>query len=501
MDILNPDLINTIGIGTTLALLLVSLALGYKMRRIKQLQSAIDTLEESLNEMDEQAKLIVRTDMELNKTQDKLDKKIIGLYALQKLSRTMSTTLEENQIFKSINAGNLEDIEFEKALGILWDNAEKRFEVKLNIGYTDDQTSGIQSFLSVNKDMYLGLIQNEKTISSASPPPKDNATEKQLTEEFKVISFIISPILPKEGNKGFLFVGTEKTDTLITEGDEELITILANQLGQALENARLFEKTWRAQQDLEHKVKERTRQLTRLLEEVQKVNKRKSDFISSVSHELRTPLTAIKGYAAILLAGKLGDIPTAVKDRLSKINTHSDELVHMVNDLLDISRIESGKVTMKQEIQKLKNIAEEAIDLLSGQLKEKQLELNASLINEATSVLIDPGQIKRVFINIIGNAMKFTPRDGKITISTHKVDDKMVQVDISDTGCGIPLHAQESIFEEFYRVDNPINEQVKGTGLGLALVKNIIEAHSGKIWVKSKEGEGSTFSFTLPQSK
>lgn len=500
MDILNPDLINTIGIGTTLALLFVSLALGYKMRRIKQLQSAIDRLEESLNEMDEQAKLIVRTDMELNKTQDKLDKKITCLYALQKLSRTMSTTLEENQIFKSINAGNLEDIEFEKALGILWDNAEKRFEVRLNIGYTDDQTSGIQSFLSVNKDVYLGLIQNEKTISSASPPPKDNATEKQLTEEFKVISFIISPILPKEGNKGFLFVGTEKTDTLITEGDEELITILANQLGQALENARLFEKTWRAQQDLEKKVEERTRELKSALEEVKIINQRKTNFVSSVTHELRTPLTSIKGYASILSAGKLGELPPEAKNRIDKINQHSDELAHLVNELLDISRIESGKVIMKQGLEDLKSIAEEVADILSVQLKEKSIELSINIPAASANVFIDRDQIKRVFINLIGNAIKFTPVKGKISISSKKIN-KEIQVDVNDTGCGIPEEAQESIFEEFYRVDNLINQQTKGTGLGLTLVKHIIEAHKGRIWVKSKVGAGSTFSFTLPQTE
>jgi two-component system phosphate regulon sensor histidine kinase PhoR len=118
--------------------------------------------------------------------------------------------------------------------------------------------------------------------------------------------------------------------------------------------------------------------------------------------------------------------------------------------------------------------------------------------DDATSVFVDASQIKRVFINIIGNALKFTPPKGKITIGSHKTG-KDIQIDISDTGCGIPEEAREAIFEEFYRVDNAINESVKGTGLGLALVKHIIEAHKGKIWVDSKVGVGSTFSFTLPQ--
>jgi signal transduction histidine kinase len=198
-----------------------------------------------------------------------------------------------------------------------------------------------------------------------------------------------------------------------------------------------------------------------------------------------------------LLAGKLGNLPAEVRERLDKINRHSDELVHMVNDLLDISRLESGRITLKQEPQGLKDMAEKAADLLSVQLKEKQIELMISVPADADSVLVDGGQIERVFINMLANAIKFTPVKGKISVLSHKTD-KAVQVDIADTGCGIPKEAQESIFEEFYRVDNPINQQVKGTGLGLALVKHIIEAHKGKIWVKSNSGEGATFSFTLP---
>jgi two-component system phosphate regulon sensor histidine kinase PhoR len=154
---------------------------------------------------------------------------------------------------------------------------------------------------------------------------------------------------------------------------------------------------------------------------------------------------------------------------------------------------------MKQELQNLKNIAEQAVDLLSGQLREKQIELVLDIAADANTVFVDKSQIERVFINIIGNAIKFTPLKGKITICGHK-QDNATQIDTTDTGCGIPPEAQEAIFEEFYRVDNPINQEVKGTGLGLSLVKHIIEAHKGKIWVKSKPGVGSTFSFTLPQS-
>jgi two-component system phosphate regulon sensor histidine kinase PhoR len=311
-----------------------------------------------------------------------------------------------------------------------------------------------------------------------------------------VRSFIICPVLAQEGDQGFIFVGTQNIETSVTKGDQEFISILANQIGQTLDNARLFEKTWRSQQELEIKVEERTRQLTQALEEVKKVSKRKSDFISSVSHEIRTPLTSIKGYAAIILANKLGALPDEIRSRLEKINRHSDELVHMVNDLLDISRIESGKVEIKKEALSLRAITDKVGDLFSEQFKTKNIEFSSNLPDDCQEILADRNQIERVFINLVGNALKFTPQNGKIGIQA-KHTNKIIQIDVKDTGFGIPEDAQESIFEEFFRVDNTINQEVKGTGLGLTLVKHIIEAHQGKIWVKSKVGEGSTFSFTL----
>ncbi len=492
------SLFNLFSLGCIITIIVLFVIIMFKADKESQMQATMDKLKKSLEEMDEQAKLVVRTDLELNKAQEELDKKITGLYALQQLSRAISTTLEENQIFKSMEISYLEDLGFEKALAFLWDDATQAFSIHLNLAYTQEELGPAVSFVESNKDMFLHLIKHETNLSSISSMENVPAKER-IPQTFKVAFFVVSPILPKDGNKGFLFVGTENKDTPITEGDEESIAILANQLGQALENARLFEKTWHAHQELEKRVEERTRELTRVLDEVKIINKRKTDFVSSVSHELRTPLTSIKGYASILLTGKLGQLPEDVKLRLERINRHSDELVRLVNDLLDIARIESGRVTMKQEPQDLKRIVEEVIDLLSVQAKEKQIELVPNVADDAVTVLADSNQLQRVFINIINNAIKFTPAKGKITVKSFKAKNGEIQVDISDTGCGISQEAQQKLFEEFYRVDNPINQQVKGTGLGLALVKHIIEAHGGKIWVTSTPGTGSTFSFTLPQ--
>ena len=174
-------------------------------------------------------------------------------------------------------------------------------------------------------------------------------------------------------------MGNRYNAPAVTQGDEELITILAGQIGQSIENAQLFEKVFRSSQELELKVADRTKQLAGALQKVNDISKKKSEFISAVSHELRTPLTSIKGYAAILIAGKIGEVPAAVKERLAKINSHSDNLVSLINNLLDIARIESGRQEMKFAIYKIKNIVDNVADLLAPQITAKGVKLQLHL--------------------------------------------------------------------------------------------------------------------------
>jgi signal transduction histidine kinase len=493
---LNPIyLFYLLGLFITLVIVILTFINIIKTKKIRQLQLTVDSLKNSLDELDEQAKLIVRTDLELNKIQEELDKKISGLYTLQRLSRTFASTLDEREIFNQIKPEHIKELGMQRALGFIWQAKEKRFLEYLTIGYSQEELDNIVSEINSNQNIYLKLIEQGKTLSLQNADTKFVSAQK-IKRVFKVEAFCISPILPKEGSYGFLFVGTTSSETPITEGDRELITILAHSIGQALENARLFEATWRAQQELEKRVERRTQELTEVVKKLKNLSKRKSDFVSAVSHELRTPLTSIKGYASILLSKSLGEISDPIKQRLEKVNRHSDELVHMVNDLLDISRIESGRTVMKRQSYNLKELVEGIVDFLSVQIKDKDLSLSVN-IPSTLEVVIDKSQIERVFVNLISNAVKFTPQKGKITINTKPAKD-FVQVNISDTGIGIPKEAQERIFEEFYRVDNPINEKVKGTGLGLSLVRNIIEAHGGKIWIESQLKAGSTFSFLLP---
>jgi len=264
-----------------------------------------------------------------------------------------------------------------------------------------------------------------------------------------------------------------------------------------LENANLFERIYRSRQELELNIQDRTKELAFALEQVKRVSKMKSEFVSAVSHELRTPLTSIKGYASLLIAGKIGQIPPEVKERLEKINKHSDNLVKLINDLLDVLRIESGRVEMHFDECNVLGLIEGIRDLLTPQAKEKNIQIKINVAPETPKIYVNVSQLERVFINLMGNALKFTPQNGTITV-TAKPDKEFVLFEVIDTGIGIGPEEQTRLFTEFYRADNEINKNVKGTGLGLSLAKNIVQAHLGKISVKSKPQEGTTFYFTIP---
>ncbi len=464
---------------------------------LRQLQSAHDKLMRSFNDIDEQAKLIVKTDLELNRAQEELDKRLNGLNALQRTSRQINQALNELEIFQKLQAGLFEDLGFSKVLIAINDDKGER-RMRTSFGFPDDKIR--QVLATSNQDEILKtLLKNTQTVSSINTSRKN---KEKIIHVFESEHFILAPIVTQSGSIGFVFVGNRYTAQPVTQGDEELVTILAGQIGQALENAQLFEKVFRSSQDLELKVKERTKQLASALEQVEDISRKKSEFISAVSHELRTPLTSIKGYASILIAGKIGDLPDAVKERLAKINLHSDNLVSLINNLLDIARIESGRIEMKFAPYKVKQVVDNIADLLAPQMKDKNVHLVVDIPANATDMYIDLSHADRVFINLMSNAVKFTPSGGTITLAALPVMERgYITFFVKDTGIGIPENDLNKLFSEFYRVDNEINQNVKGTGLGLVLAKNIVHAHRGKIWIESRVGVGTTFYFTLPSTQ
>ena len=461
-------------------------------KKIGNLRGSLEKIKKSFDDLDEQAKLIVKTDLQLNKTQEELDKRLGGLDALQKISRLIGATFDENEVFNLLHQALMTELEFEKNLILTYTNQQKLLN-RVTIGFSENNITAILSELQKDTSM-INSLREGHSLSSINSSKQNRET---ILSIFNVSQFVLTPILAQKGILGFILVGNQSSGSVITQGDEEIISILASLIGQTLENARSFEEVFRSRQILETKIHERTKQLESALKEVQTISKTKSEFISAVSHELRTPLTSVKGYASILISGKLGDIPEKAKERLIKINKHSDKLVNFVNELLDLSRIESGRVEMKLSDCVLSEVIDSVGDLLTPQMRDKKINWSSNVDENIPIMSLDDTQIDRIFINLISNAIKFTPENGTISVNA-RLDKDTVKVEVSDTGIGISKEDINRLFDEFYRVDNPINQEVKGTGLGLPLAKKIVEAHGGKMWITSKLNEGTTFHFTLP---
>ena len=233
------------------------------------------------------------------------------------------------------------------------------------------------------------------------------------------------------------------------------------------------------------------------------VDRLKSEFVATVSHELRTPMTSIRGYTDVLLMGAAGAMNDNQTHFLSIIKNNTERLNILVNDLLDVSRIESGRVTLSPQALNLRELAEDVLEdvLRRSQEENKPMALSLDAPKKLPAVNGDLERIRQVMSNLVFNAYHYTPGNGTITVRVQPVNGgKSIQVDIDDNGVGIALEDQARIFERFYRGEHPLVLATPGTGLGLSIVKQIVEMHKGRIWMTSSgvPGEGSVFSFTLP---
>jgi signal transduction histidine kinase len=249
-------------------------------------------------------------------------------------------------------------------------------------------------------------------------------------------------------------------------------------------------------------------QLEKANQELRRIDDIKSEFISVASHELRTPLAAIKNAILLILKGKTGEVNETQVKFLSMAERNISRLTNILNDLLNLSRIESGRTQFNFENIELKETVEFVASSLRAQADVKKIQLEVEAPEQLPSVYGDREKIEQILTNLIGNAIKFTLEEGKILItikppprSEYGGHGDMLSVSVKDTGIGIPKEHLDAVFEKFYQVEGSLHRSVGGTGLGLAITKGLIEAHQGKIWVESEVGKGSTFTFTLPISK
>ncbi len=245
---------------------------------------------------------------------------------------------------------------------------------------------------------------------------------------------------------------------------------------------------------------ERTHQdLEKAYEELSVLDKMKSDFIAIASHELRTPLSIIKGYADAFQYNELGELTNFQMDKIKIVNARADQMAKIINDLLDVTRLEEGRLVGQRWPAPVEGLIINAVSEYKGRAGKSGQELYYSIEENLPPVSVDVWRVHQVMENLIGNALKFTPEGGIIEVTARAAPDpEMVEISVRDNGPGIPEREQKKLFTMFYQVETDSTRSAGGLGLGLVISKGIVEGHGGRIWVESDAGEGSSFKFTLP---
>jgi signal transduction histidine kinase len=307
----------------------------------------------------------------------------------------------------------------------------------------------------------------------------------------------LSPWMVEEGIHAFagfpLVVGDQLLGVLavyhrrpLDRNTIELLTLFAQHAATAIQEAHLF-----------HLATEQTARLTALNAELQRANQHKAEFLANMSHELRTPLNSILGFSQLLLEGDGGELSNDQKQDVDIIQQNGRHLLSLINDLLDISKLEAGKAQLHRGEVDVDGLIDECVGSVGSLAKTKRLELSASVAEDVGPVFADGPKLKQVLLNLLGNAIKFTEA-GSVRVSAERQGSDL-RISVRDTGIGVPPEDIERIFESFQQGKSGMSGKYQGTGLGLAICRQLVEMHGGRIWVKSSPGQGSTFTFTIPQ--
>ncbi|MDP3724315.1 MAG: ATP-binding protein, partial [bacterium] len=310
---------------------------------------------------------------------------------------------------------------------------------------------------------------------------------------------IVLPLHTKDQTVGLLMLGPKSSGDIYYSQDLDIFAILAPEFAVALENAEGVERIRRFNITLQEEVRKATENLTKANSRLRELDKLKDEFVSMASHDLATPLSAVKGYLWMLQ--KKHPTPKERIGYLEHAAHATDRLLALVNDMLDVSRIEGGRILLKPEKIYLPKLVLEVKEELAPKLSSGKATLTIQA-DKAYIACADRAKIHQVFVNLVSNAIKYSPNGGTIVVAFMTDKDKMIQTSVADAGIGMKENEMDTLFTKFGRLSNAGvgSSQIPGTGLGLYICKKIVELSGGKIWAESQEGKGSTFFFTLPKA-
>jgi signal transduction histidine kinase/ActR/RegA family two-component response regulator len=406
----------------------------------------------------------------------------------QRRAEQMATV---NRIGLSINS----DLDMKGVLGALYEQINRMLDIDSFYVALYDAGSGMIEFpLLVGLEGTVELaprpldeepgitgyvIESRESLHLADlrSPPEDAPFDIVPVDDDPTHSYIGVPLMSREQVIGVLSVQSSRPNAY-SEEDLRLLETVATQASTAIENARAYER------------------LAETAEELREIDRFKTQFLANMSHELRTPLNSIIGFSRVMLKGIDGPLTELQSADLQSIHNSGQHLLSLINSILDMSKIEAGKMELAIEELALPAVLDAVLDTTKALIKDQPVELRTILPDDLPTVWADAQRVRQVLLNLMSNAAKFTD-EGSITLMA-EVGPEFVTISVADTGIGIEPEAQNRLFIPFQQVDGSTTRRAGGTGLGLAISRSFVDMHRGEIWVESVPGKGSTFSFTLP---
>lgn len=404
------------------------------------------------------------------------------LSALNEIARLVSQSLNLDDTLNNVLDKVLEIMKLQAGVIFLLDFELAQFVLtscRVNPEVVLDQNDRVEMG-DIHNVLPEGIfeIKNPLVIDDISQHPKFSDT---FLAEKKFRTLVTIPVKSKEIPLGIMILLTREQRP-VTEGDLQLLLSIGSQLGMTIENINLY------QQEMNDKKR------------LEELNKLKDDFVAIVSHDLRSPLTAILGASEVLLSEEFMEPPLTEeqKELVKNIQVMGNQQLHMVNDLLDLAKIESGKLEVTPTMADIRMVAQQCCETLQILANNKNIRLNFLVKSNLPKISIDIPKISQVINNLVGNAIKFTKPGGTVTLRIDTENHKFLRVAVIDTGEGIEPEHLLGLFNKFQQVRSQGTSGERGSGLGLSICKNLIELHHGEIWAESRVGIGSTFVFTLP---
>ncbi len=407
-----------------------------------------------------------------------LAQSVAELRALGEVSQAVNSTLDFQEVLNTIvtNAVQLSDTD----AGAIYDYDEtkKEFGLRSTYGMDESLIAAIKERHIRIGDAGIGQAAAQRAplqIPDVETQPPSAVLDVVVRAGFRAL--LIIPLLGAERIVGALVVRRRRPGEF-SKQTIDLLQTFAAQSVLAIQNARLFQE-----------IEDKSRQL-------EVAGQHKSQFLANMSHELRTPLNAILGYTELIVDSIYGDVPDKMRAVLERVQSNGKHLLGLINDVLDLSKIEAGQLILALGEYSLKHVVQTVFSAVEPLAGEKKLAFKVEVPSNLPPGRGDERRLTQVLLNLVGNAIKFTD-NGEVTIKASNANGSF-EVAVHDTGPGISEADRAKLFQEFQQADNSITKKKGGTGLGLAISKRIIEMHGGKIWVDSVVGQGSTFSFTLP---